>query len=273
MTNPRTPHLNCDDFADTLSDFLERSIPDTTRAAMELHALSCDQCGPLLADLRKLRLDAANLGELVPSRDLWAGISERIETPVMALSAGQVDAWTGGRAKWRTRVWIGLAAAGLVAVTATVTHQVTKRAIVASAVPTPSASVATVLTSPSDAVSRQANPPTGQPADKPTSRQADKPTGRPAVVTAVSNKLTPEQTYDLEISRLRKVVNARRGELDSSTVAVLEKNLRIIDAAIASCKAALEKDPSSRYLNESLVGSLDNKVQLLRAAATLPARM
>ncbi len=52
---------------------------------------------------------------------------------------------------------------------------------------------------------------------------------------------------------------------------MLEKNLHIIDDAIAQCRKALEKDPSSSYLNESLTEALDNKVQLLRAAATLPA--
>ena len=82
-------------------------------------------------------------------------------------------------------------------------------------------------------------------------------------------KASAAETYDREITRLRTIVDQRRGTLDSTTVAVLEKNLRIIDDAILQCRRALESDPSSTYLNDSLNEALDNKVQLLRAAATL----
>jgi hypothetical protein len=89
MTTP-IREMSCDQFADTLADFLEREVPESTRAAMESHALGCVDCGPLLADLRKLRVDSANLGELVPERDLWAGVAERIETPVVAIGGQAV---------------------------------------------------------------------------------------------------------------------------------------------------------------------------------------
>ena len=133
MTTP-IREVNCDQFADMLADFLEREVPESTRAAMETHALACVDCGPLLADLRKLRVDAANLGELVPQRDLWAGIAERIETPVVAIGrpVGQLAGWPVGASRRRV-VWLGLAAAGLVALTATITHQVTKATLVAPA--------------------------------------------------------------------------------------------------------------------------------------------
>jgi hypothetical protein len=83
---------------------------------------------------------------------------------------------------------------------------------------------------------------------------------------------TAEQTYDSEIARLRTVVNRRRGQLDSGTVATIEKNLIVIDDAIKQCKQALRKDPASRFLMESLNDAMDNKVQLLRTAASLPSR-
>src|SRR5512144_1216419 len=84
MSNPT---LTCTEFADTLADFLERDVAESTRAAMEAHALGCAECGPLLADLRRLRIDAANMPELAPSRDLWPSIAARIETPVVDLGA------------------------------------------------------------------------------------------------------------------------------------------------------------------------------------------
>jgi hypothetical protein len=256
MTNPT---LTCEQFADALADFLERDSAEPMRAAMETHALSCHDCGPLLADLRKLRLDAANLPELAPSRDLWAGIAERIETPVVVLR-GTGNAERGAR---KARLWLGLAAAGLVAVTATVTYQVARRNVVTPVQVTANASapIAT-LTSPAKTDSVAVSP--RSPLAAPRSSQT----------TLVSNtKPTADQTFDNEISRLRKIVDARKTQLDTATVSVIEKNLKIIDDAIAQCRAALVKDPHSQYLSESLNEALDNKVQLLRTAATLPVRM
>jgi hypothetical protein len=249
------PQLTCDEFADTLADFLEREVDERTRAAVEAHALSCGDCGPLLADLRKLRIDAANLALLEPSRDLWAGIAERIETPVVELRGGRPMA--GGR---RQYVWLGLAAAALVGITAGVTHRWTK-----ASVGVQTALVRAPTAAPRvDTVFREAQATSREP-------QAERRTPH-AASRLVSNKLSAEQTYDLEITRLRAIVNRRHSQLDSTTIAVIEHNLQIIDDAITQCKAALRKDPASRFLIESLNDALDTKVQLLRTAAMLPAR-
>lgn len=52
---------------------------------------------------------------------------------------------------------------------------------------------------------------------------------------------------------------------------VIEHNLAIIDAAIAQSRAALAKDPASGFLNDQLNSALDQKVELLRTVALLPA--
>jgi hypothetical protein len=265
MTISRVP-MTCDQVADRLEDFLERDVDDTTRAAIEAHALGCAECGALLADLRALRSSAANLPELAPSRDLWSGIAERIATPVVELKGARTAERANGKLQRRRGAWMGLAAAGLVAVTATVTHELTKRSIGAPApVPVQVASTPTVApiaqpsTSPSPATS--AND---------TSSRVRRSGG--ATTTLASNKPSAQQTYDTEIARLRVVVDQRRPQLDSVTVAVIEHNLKVIDDAISQCKQALRKDPGSRFLMESLNDALDNKVQLLRTAATLPSK-
>jgi len=86
--------MTCDQFADHLAEYLEGDADATTRVAIEAHALSCAECGVLLADLRKLQVDATNLPELAPKRDLWAGIAARIETPVV--STRTVERRNGG---------------------------------------------------------------------------------------------------------------------------------------------------------------------------------
>ena len=70
---------------------------------------------------------------------------------------------------------------------------------------------------------------------------------------------------------LQRIVGQRKTQLDSSTVAIIEKNLQIIDAAIGQSRAALAKDPASLLLSEQLTHALDKKVELLRTAALLPA--
>jgi len=262
MTIPKVS-MTCDRFADKLSDYLERDVDDATRAGIEAHALSCAECGRLLADLRALRVSAANLPELVPSRDLWKGIADRIETPVVELKNGGAVARSNGETTRRRRIWLGLAAAGLVAITATVTHELTKRSIVvASSATTPTSSkpsVPAIAPAPSVAASEDSIAP------------ARPSAGSPAT-SLVSDRPSAEQTYDVEIARLRVIVDGRRSQLDSATVAVIEHNLKVIDNAIRQCKLALRKDPGSRFLMESLNDALDSKVQLLRTAAMLPSK-
>ena len=88
----------------------------------------------------------------------------------------------------------------------------------------------------------------------------------------VNAKPSAEQVYAGEIARLRIVLARRRGQLDPVTISVIERNLKVIDDAIAQCKVALAKDPASRFLMESLNNALENKVELLRTATMLPAR-
>ncbi len=271
------PILSCDLFADQLADLLEHDTSETTRASMEAHALACADCGSLLADLRRLRIEAANLPELTPSVNLWAGISERIQTPVVALvesAGGTVERWNGGTKRHLSPLWLGLAAAGLVAITATVTHEMTKRGL-QPATPIRVATIdaalpVTIQPSPDSNAAKPAALTTSEPK---TRRLTVPPYHRTTVPPVlVATRPTAQQTYESEIANLRVVLQRRRPELDSSTIAIVDHNLHVIDDAIAQCKQALRKDPASRFLMESLNDAMDNKVQLLRTAAALPSK-
>jgi hypothetical protein len=50
---------------------------------------------------------------------------------------------------------------------------------------------------------------------------------------------------------------------------VLERNLAIIDKAIADAERALRVDPGDGYLNAHLVRTMRQKVEVLRTAAAL----
>ena len=79
-------------------------------------------------------------------------------------------------------------------------------------------------------------------------------------------------TYESEIATLHNIIETRRSDLDSGTVAVLEKNLKLIDQAIAESRAALAADPASTFLADRLDRAYDTKLTLLRSTALLPSR-
>jgi anti-sigma factor RsiW len=107
-------------------------------------------------------------------------------------------------------------------------------------------------------------------AGSPTERVATSSTPRAELVSVAAQK--GMATYESEISALHNIIETRRGELDSATVTVLEKNLKLIDQAIAESKAALAADPASAFLADRVSRAYDTKLELLRAAALLPSR-
>jgi predicted O-linked N-acetylglucosamine transferase (SPINDLY family) len=78
-----------------------------------------------------------------------------------------------------------------------------------------------------------------------------------------------DSEYDAAVGQLRAALNDNRSQLDSSTVRVLEKNLAIIDSAVAEARHALAQDPNNSYLNHHLAETMRRKVELLRRASSL----
>jgi hypothetical protein len=103
--------------------------------------------------------------------------------------------------------------------------------------------------------------------DPRTATTAATPAAQP--VTALAAFRPAEREYQRAVDELAQVLETRRADLAPETVATLERNLAIIDAAIAESRAALEKDPNSRELTQMLSSTYDAKVQLLRNAVQL----
>ena len=273
-----TNTINCEIFNDRLMAYLEYEVDDAARVALERHALSCDDCGALLADLRKLRVDAANLPELTPSRDLWAGIAARIEAPVVSIARPGAVAAPARSRRWVSRAAI---AASLVAAAGIGYVAAGGRPVAVVAPPqvanTFSDTLAPVLVATTDSAAAPVDP-AGPSAARTVASTGAAPQAR--VVEARENGTATAQLavaaltadYDREVARLRRLIEERRNQLDPVTVAIIEKNLQVIDVAIAECQRAVARDPSSRFLIESLNQSLQSKVELMRTAALLPAR-
>ena len=277
-----TLNMTCDAFDAALPDYLEATLEASAQGSVERHLNECVRCASLLRDIENIRKEAAALPNLAPSRDLWQGIEARIAAPVIPLAARPE------RQRRFARTWIGIAAAALVVSTAGVTYILTARSIrsgqpasVARAT-LPGAALPSNTTPDSGAPQSAAAPAEGSSAN--TERGGT--TSRPAqsdgqvrsgnssaslVNRVVADQASSDLVYGKEIDMLQKIVSQRKTQLDSATIAIIEKNLQIIDAAIEQSRAALARDPASQLLGQQLTHALDKKVELLRTAAMLPA--
>lgn len=271
----------CAAFDESLADYLEGTLDPAARSAAEAHRAGCARCAALVADLQNISTAAHALGPILPSAQtteaMWRGVSERIAAPAVAIGTAR-SARRVHFDGWRRQL---TAAAALVLLTAGVTYSVTHvldRTEVASSaepgtggsilVPTPPV-VAPIgsqtVVMGNDSTQDSARGGASQPGNG-----AAIPVRNPSKGGAVRRSVTA--TYEHEIRDLGRILEERRGDLDSSTVAVLEKNLAVIDQAIRQSREALARDPRSRFLDQQLNSALDKKVELLRMAALLPSR-
>ena len=275
-----TLNMTCDAFDAALPDYLEATLEASAQGSVERHLNECVRCASLLRDIENIRKEAAALPDLAPSRDLWQGIEARIAAPVIPLAARPE------RQRRFARTWIGIAAAALVVSTAGVTYILTARSIrsgqpafVARAT-VPGAALPS-NTTPDSREPQSAGGPaevsganTERGATRPARSDGQVRSGNPAaslVNRVVADQASSDVVYGKEIDMLQKIVSQRKTQLDSATIAIIEKNLQIIDAAIEQSRAALARDPASQLLGQQLTHALDKKVELLRTAAMLPA--
>ena len=101
-------------------------------------------------------------------------------------------------------------------------------------------------------------------------RHARRPHHAPARLPA--HLVVAERGYARSIDALWRTLDERRDSLAPSTVATVERSLRIADSAIAEARSALEQDPANRVLGELFVSNYERKIDLLRRATELAPR-
>ena len=232
---------------DDLSEYLDDELSAAGRATVDAHLQVCEACAEELDSLRRIVAHAATVAEhdTAPARDLWSGIRTRI-APALAseVSTDRVTSFADGAAK-RTpaprRVSVSIAqlaaaAALLIAVSGATAWFLRGAAPVGS---TPAGSIvqAEVEPTPSAGDVRLAN--------------------------------FADAQYDAAVSDLERTLQERRNDLHPRTVEILERNLKLIDAAIAQARQALEEDPGNTYLSRHLVESRRRKLELLRRATAI----
>lgn len=187
-------------------------------------------------EIEAIRAAAAKLPLVEPARDLWPGIEARLGAQVTDINSPR-RGWSRGIVV-STRM-LAIAASVLMMATAGTTYLMLRDRMTGGE---------TVIA--------------GVPETRP---------GQAGLVVPTSLTVGGEfGAYTEEIDDLQGAIAERRSKLDPATIAVIERNLRVIDAAIEESKRALAKDPNSELLTALLSDALANKVRLLRQAALLP---
>lgn len=276
--------ITCEQFEDRISDYIDNTLSPADRAVMDAHASQCDSCSMALAEVSAIVRDAAVMPLQSPSRDLWAGISERLDTPVVSIANGNTR-----QIKTRPTVSFRMFAAAavlLVTVSSGATYLLTRASsATTTAAPSQATQVASNVAAPvaapaatADNAPASANPATVAPATTTASAAPTNTTDVPQKANgsegsrlryAANDRRSVEFVYEREITAMRRIVDERLGDLDSTTVVEIERNLRIIDKAINDSRRALQNDPKSRFLSSQLDRALENKLEVLRRLALL----
>ena len=226
--------MSDDRWTDRLSEYLDDELDHAEWAALEAHLEGCEACRETLAELRAVVAGAAMLPDREPDRDLWPGIENGL-TP---------------RSRSRPARFDGdvpiISLADRRRVTVTVPQ------LVAAAIALVLFSAGGVWLALSGST---AGPQSVAVAPRPAAA------GQPAV--------TLTSAYEQAVNELEGEFARRRTELDPETIVVVERNLAIIDQAIAEARAALAADPSSEFLNSHLAENMRRKVDLLRTATRI----
>jgi anti-sigma factor RsiW len=225
-----------DRWMDRLSDYLDGELPEGERVALQAHLQTCAECSAVLADLRAVVARARTLEGLPPDQDLWRGIAQRI-----GATAGPGDPIDLESRRRLPRRW---------------SFSVPQLAAAAIALMTLSGGAVWLLRSPGHS---------GVPAPVATA-----PVGTtPVLIAAANTQRNAGKSYAQAVADLQRVLASGRGQLDTTTIRIIEQNLAAIDRAIAQAQSALDADPANLYLNTHLNETMRRKLELLRQAAAL----
>lgn len=226
--------MGCQQFLNSIHEMVDGTIGSIRRAELEMHLAQCDDCRALFEDLQKIHDAAAALPVIdVPDR-AWLQIAGRLRQEGRITEQAPI-------ASFRRRsigVWLAAAAALVIA-----------------------AGTAIVLLVPR-------TPPATQTATAPAAAPGNAtPAGS---VEEVQTKVdAAQEQFEKAIAELEKVAKANQQALDPGTSATIEKNLNILDDAIAQNRAAVKQEPASVAARETLFEALRQKVSLLQDTISL----
>ena len=231
-----------DRWTERLSEYLDGELSSAERLELEQHLESCFECKRVLSELHEVVNRARELPDAAPAQDLWAGIAAQIgQRPVQLGDLKVIDLRERKAIKTSRRF----------------AFTMPQLAAAAIALMVLSGSVVWALL-------RQSAP-------QLATQEASAPVAQVRQVGSTTAPAAPLNDYADAVHQLETTLEQNRMQLDPVTVAILEENLRTIDAAITEARVALERDPGNLYLNQHLENTMKKKIQLLRRANAIKA--
>jgi len=231
--------MACDQHLTWIQEKVDGTIGSIRRAQLDQHLDECAACRALYEDLQRIHDAAADLPALAPPDRAWLQIAGRlrlvgrIREDAPAPSRNRVGRFTNRP----YAAWLAIAAALVIA-----------------------AGSAALLLLPRDKPVPQAQTGPAAPAGAASTVPA---------VDAVNAVVAAQAQFEKAIADLEKVAKANQQALDPGTSATIEKNLGILDQAIADNRAAVKSEPASVAARETLFDALRQKVSLLQDTIAL----
>ena len=221
----------CERYLNAIQELVDGTLGPIRRAELELHLESCDACRALAEDLQAIAIAAQSLEPRTPPDRVWQQVAGRLR------AEGRVSG-TGPTAVRRHGVAILALAAALVLVVGSSLYFLKRQTPAAPAPPVASA------------------PPAAAPQPAP---------GNPAAATPVQagDIATELAAIDKHFQNVIEQASTR----DPATAAVLQKNLLVMNEAIAESRKALEADPQNR--SAQLYENLKRKIRFLQDTIAL----
>ena len=234
--------MNCDRCHDRIDDYVDGTLEPEVRADVEQHLATCPACRTMADDFRAIRVAATGLERHTPPAHVWTKLSAALdaERPPSRFARRRPGARPSsvGRLFTGGFFWQPLAIA---------------------------ATLLLIVGGTSWIVWQQLS------VDRPsTTANAPAPASNPELTQSVETELRlAEEHYQRAIAGLEQITKAESAQLDPQVASVLQKNIAVIDQAIAESRAALQTQPTSDVARESLFEALRNKVNLLQGTVGL----
>ncbi len=236
-------------YRESIQELIDGTIGSIRRAELERHLAECADCRTFLANLQTVHETADALDELEPPDGVWLQIAGRLRQEGRV----QVPPAPAARPSRSSRyAMLAIAAALVLAVGGSIMALLMQ--------------YRTTRSTPPPAAATSAAAPAGN-------ANADI-----AVESVEAEFRLAEQHYQNAIAKLEQAARldqaGRDGNtLDAQTAAMLQKNLQVIDQAIAESRDAVRSEPLSAAARDSLFDALRRKVALLQDTIALMNEM
>ena len=228
--------MTCSRSTGDIQELLDGTLGPIRAAELRQHLDQCETCRALERDLRRIHDAAGTLGDPEPPDHVWLQIAGRLR------QEGRVhDLPVPAAAARHQYVWLAIAAALVLAV---------------------GASLIVLL------------PQFLQPSTGSSSGMAQgNATGADAVQSGIEDLRQAERLLQSGIAKLKEGLGSDEEALPAEVASTLDRNLQILDQAIADSSAAVQKDPQNVAARSSLFDALQRKISLLQNTLTLMNEM